>query len=339
MPKRHTQSSSSTAGSPPKRRSQDVNFSSRDTSNSTTTNQPNFDSSCPYQILGVPRNATIQQIKLSYRKLALKHHPDRQSSEADKDTAHHIFSSIGHAYEILSDENRKREHDEGLQQEQYQQQNHGRGGFGHDQFDHFFSSPFGFGFGGNTQSSRQRSNQPSDFHNFTDPFQLFEQFFAEELGRNNNNNSHRQQRQQQSGMRSDPFASDPFFSDPFFSSGIGGSMFGQSSMMSQMMNMQHGSMHDSMHNQQLMGGGGGGISSSFFSSSSSSSHHGGGQSVSSSTRTTIVNGVRQTVTERTITHPDGRVERHVTTDGGDNNGGGRLASSSSHPALDYDRGR
>ena len=85
MPKRHSQqSSSSTAGSPPKRRSQDVNSSGRDTTNSTTTNQPNFDSSCPYQILGVPRNATIQQIKLSYRKLALKHHPDRQSSEADK---------------------------------------------------------------------------------------------------------------------------------------------------------------------------------------------------------------------------------------------------------------
>jgi len=334
MPKRQSQSSSSTAGSPPKRRSQDMNSSSRDTTNSTSTNQPNFDSSCPYQILGVPRNATIQQIKLSYRKLALKHHPDRQSSEADKDTAHHIFSSIGHAYEILSDSNKRREYDEGLQQEQYQQS---RRGFGHDPFDHFFSSPFGFGFGfgGNTQSSRRRSNQPSDFHNFTDPFQLFEQFFADELGRNQNNNSHRQQRQRQqhSGMRSDPFASDPFFSDPFFSGGMMGG-FGQSSM-SQMMNSMHGSMHGSMHNQQLMGGGGGMSSSSFF-SSSSSSRHGGGQSVSTSTRTTVVNGVRQTVTERTITHPDGRVERHVTTDGGDNNGGGRLASSN-HPALDYDR--
>ena len=81
-------------------------------------------------------------------------------------------------------------------------------------------------------------------------------------------------------------------------------------MMSQMMNSMHSNIHDSIHNQQLMGGGGG-MSSSFF-SSSSSSHHGGGrgQSVSTSTRTTIVNGVRQTVTERTITHPDGRVERH-----------------------------
>ena len=337
MPKRHSQqSSSSTAGTPPKRRSQDMNSGrDGDTTNSTTANQPNFNSSCPYQILGVPRNATIQQIKLSYRKLALKHHPDRQSSEADKDTAHHIFSSIGHAYELLSDDSRRREYDEGLQQEQYQQQNRGRGGFGHYPFDHFFSSPFGFG--GNTQSSRQRSNQSSDFHNFTDPFQLFEQFFADELGRNNNNSQQRQQQQQQNGMRRDPFASDPFFSDPFFSSGIGGSMFGQSSMMSQMMNSSmHGSMHDSMHNQQLMGGGGG-MSSSFFSSSSSSSRHDGGQSVSTSTRTTIVNGRRQTVTERTITHPDGRVERHVTTDGDGNNGGGRLASSN-HPALDYDRG-
>ena len=337
MPKRHSQSSSSTAGTPPKRRSQDVNSGRNgDTTNSTTTNQPNFDSSCPYQILGVSRNATIQQIKLSYRKLALKHHPDRQSSEADKDTAHHIFSSIGHAYEILSDSNKRRQYDEGLQQEQYQQQQHqgrgGGGGFGHDPFnDPFFSSPFGFG------SHRKRSNQSSDFHNnFTDPFQLFEQFFADELGRNSNS---QQQQQQQSGMRSDPFASDPFISDPFFSSRMtGGSMFGQSSMMSQMMNSMHsnihGNMHDSMHNQQLMGGGGG-ISSSFF-SSSSSSHHGGGrgQSVSTSTRTTIVNGVRQTVTERTITHPDGRVERHV-----DGNSGGRLASSSNHPAIDYDRGR
>ena len=167
--------------------------------------------------------------------------------------------------------------------------------------------------------------------------------------------------------RADPFFSssnhnDPF-SDPFFSSGGfgGGSLFGSGGL-HQMMSGHFGmmnSMMSQMHSGSMMGGfdqhqrlmqgnngGRSGMGSSFnFTSSSSSSsnfNHGGGghQTVSTSTRSTIVNGVRKTVTERTVVHPDGRVERHVETTGDDHGNGpvGRLASTN-HPALDYDGSR
>ena len=127
---------------------------------------------------------------------------------------------------------------------------------------------------------------------------------------------------------------------------FGGSMM--NSMNSMMMSQMH-QMHSSSsmmggfdnhhhHDQMLMGGGGGGMSSSH-----SSSRRGGGgggqqhQSVSTSTRTSIVNGVRTTVRERTIVHPDGRVERHVENVEGDGSDANKRISSgtSSHPALDY----
>lgn len=54
----------------------------------------------PYKILGVDRNATIDDIKNSYRKLAGKHHPDRGG-----DTK--AFQEIQAAYDILSDPNKR----------------------------------------------------------------------------------------------------------------------------------------------------------------------------------------------------------------------------------------
>ena len=86
--------------------------------------QPNLESSCPYGILGVDRNATLKHIKSSYRKLALIYHPDKlppNASDAEKKVAHTNFAAIGSAYEILSDEGRRREYDfESAQQQQHQ---------------------------------------------------------------------------------------------------------------------------------------------------------------------------------------------------------------------------
>ena len=320
---------------------------------SSSTLQPNLDSLDPYDILGVPRDATLKQIKLSYRKLALKHHPDRQTSDLDKEVAHKNFAAIGNAYEILEDEGRRREYDEGvlLQQQQEQWQQQGREHSNHDPFSAFHHPFMPSMFGGQGRSSR------SNFH-FSDPFELFEHFFAEDnMGHHHHQNIHRSQHvhaHSTSGRTTDPFFSssnDPF-SHPFFSSndsGFGGGsfMFGNGGL-SQMMSGHFGmmnSMMSQMHSGSMIGGGGGGLDqnrgSSFISSSSSSSfNHGGHQSVSTSTRTTIVNGVRTTVTERTVVHPDGRVERHVETSdgGGGSSGVGRLASAN-HPALDYGESR
>ena len=52
-----------------------------------------------YEILRVERNATIDEIKKSYRKLALKYHPDKNKDES----APKKFKKISNAYNILSD--------------------------------------------------------------------------------------------------------------------------------------------------------------------------------------------------------------------------------------------
>lgn len=62
-----------------------------------------------YQALGVARDATPEQIKKAYRSLAMKHHPDR--NPGDK-SAEDKFKVIQKAYEILSDEDKRRAYDQ-----------------------------------------------------------------------------------------------------------------------------------------------------------------------------------------------------------------------------------
>ena len=54
----------------------------------------------PYEVLGVPRDATPEEIKAAFRKLAAKHHPDRNAGD---DSAQERFKEINAAYQILSD--------------------------------------------------------------------------------------------------------------------------------------------------------------------------------------------------------------------------------------------
>ena len=57
-----------------------------------------------YQTLGVAKDATVQEIKKAYRKLAMKHHPDKGGNEAE-------FKKITEAYEVLSDPNKRAQYD------------------------------------------------------------------------------------------------------------------------------------------------------------------------------------------------------------------------------------
>ena len=59
-----------------------------------------------YEILGVPRNATQQDIKSAYRKLTRVHHPD--VNPEDREGASERFKKIGQAYECLSDEKERK---------------------------------------------------------------------------------------------------------------------------------------------------------------------------------------------------------------------------------------
>jgi len=62
-----------------------------------------------YNILGVPSNASQDDIKKAYRKNALKYHPDRNPGDAQ---AEKQFKSISEAYEILSDDNKRKIYDQ-----------------------------------------------------------------------------------------------------------------------------------------------------------------------------------------------------------------------------------
>jgi len=89
-----------------------------------------------YDLLGVSPKATPEELKKSYRKLALKHHPDK-STEPD---AAEKFKEISQAYEVLSDEKKRQIYDEGGEQAIKEGPGGGGGGFSSpmDIFDMFF---------------------------------------------------------------------------------------------------------------------------------------------------------------------------------------------------------
>jgi len=114
-----------------------------------------------YDILGVNKSATPDQIKSAYRKLALKHHPDK--NKGDK-AAEEKFKEASEAYHVLSSTERKQSYDN-FGHAAFENGGGGRGGFGNFDFSSSFSDIFedffGEGFGGGRRSKRS-NNRGSD---------------------------------------------------------------------------------------------------------------------------------------------------------------------------------
>lgn len=66
-----------------------------------------------YEILGVPKNATTQQIKAKYKKLVKQFHPDM--SKDDKEDNSKYFNEITNAYKTLIDKEKRKEYDKELE--------------------------------------------------------------------------------------------------------------------------------------------------------------------------------------------------------------------------------
>lgn len=118
-----------------------------------------------YGILGISKTASADEIKSAYRGLAKKYHPDvyATASDAEKKAAEEKFKDIQHAYDVLSDPQKKAAYDQFGSEDGPTM---GGGGAGFNPFgdgagfDDIFSNIFsGFGFGGSkAQRSRQARN-------------------------------------------------------------------------------------------------------------------------------------------------------------------------------------
>src|SRR4051812_31810301 len=98
-----------------------------------------------YEILGVPKNASAEDIKRAYRKLAVKFHPDKNPGDH---TAEERFKELGEAYDVLMDDNKRAAYDRFGHAAFAQGTGGPRGGGGfHDPFD-IFREVFGASGGG-----------------------------------------------------------------------------------------------------------------------------------------------------------------------------------------------
>lgn len=253
-----------------------------------------------YEILGLSRDATPELIKKSYRKLAIRWHPDKNPENQAE--ASEKFKLIAEAYEVLSDPSQRRQYDtRDRQPDQFNDYQEGFNSFAPRRA----QQPAG--------GARMRSHF-SEQH----AFDIFNSFFAEMddfhrsvfdedpfFGRSMFGHGQREGGSDRQSNRPPPNR------DPFGSVGGGFGAFGHHPLMTSFM-----SDDPFMSMGMGMGGGLGGIQQGGFSSSSSTSFSssGTGRGVSRSTSTSTVmgsDGRRITRQTTTVIHPDGRKETNT----------------------------
>ncbi|KDQ61568.1 hypothetical protein JAAARDRAFT_31025 [Jaapia argillacea MUCL 33604] len=262
-----------------------------------------------YEILGISKDATNEEIRKAYKKAALKTHPDRLPqgiTPEQKAEAEEKFRVVNNAYEVLSDpENRKifdmygvwppptaREAPNGPPPGPSRRSDRDEA-FRDPFFD--FPDPFG---------------GPQHHFAYSDPFELFERIFGDVRGR---------------GFASSPFFNDPLFGGVDFGHGpsrgagipsmdpfgfVGGFGRGGGSIIS-----PFGGMFGPVFEDTMRGSRGGTARTMSYSSAGFDNDQGGVRWVSSSKMTRTINGVTESVWKRrdsqgnehvTLTYPDGR---------------------------------
>lgn len=103
-----------------------------------------------YEILGVDKKATPEEIKAAYRKLAMKYHPDRNQGD---EAAAEKFKEVNEAHETLSDQQKRAAYDYELEHPGMGAGFGGFGGGGFEDISDIFSSIFS-GFGGGGRATR-----------------------------------------------------------------------------------------------------------------------------------------------------------------------------------------
>jgi curved DNA-binding protein CbpA len=231
-----------------------------------------------YEVLGVPQDAKVEIIKKSYKKLAMKWHPDKNPENPDYATE--MFKKIAEAYDTLSDPSKRRDYDDGLS---------GRSAAGFGGYSGYDGFGSGFPGGGGFASSSGRNGR-SNFSS-SRAFDIFEHFFADMDdmfgGMDDFGNG--------GGTRNpNPFAGGQF-GGPGFGSMFGGGIFGGRGF------------------DNGFGGGGGGGFTSFSSSSSTVIRGGAGRSGKSISTSTSIDsqGRRVTRTETTTYNADGTKDTKV----------------------------
>ena len=119
-----------------------------------------------YDILGVSKTATADEIKKAYRTLAFKYHPDRNPGNAE---AEEKFKQISAAYDVLSDESKRRQYDMGYSTDSYSSSQTAGNQQYQRQYQYTYSNPFGddnFWEWFNSAQFRSRNQQTQNTNNY-----------------------------------------------------------------------------------------------------------------------------------------------------------------------------